>query len=96
LEKVHLIARLVAREGMESELKSVLYGMLEPTHAEPGCEVYDLYESNQAGVFIFNEIWESQDALQKHLASAHFKQLEEALTGLLEVPAELNIVKPVK
>jgi hypothetical protein len=34
----HVIARFVAREGRESQLRALLQGMLAPTRAESGCE----------------------------------------------------------
>src|SRR5271166_952776 len=75
MAKVHVIARFVAREGRENQLRVLLHGMLAPTHAESGCELYELYESDSRGRFYLNETWESRDALDRHLATPHF-QLE--------------------
>jgi quinol monooxygenase YgiN len=45
MAKVQVIARFVAREGRESQLRALLQGMLTPTRAASGCESYELYES---------------------------------------------------
>ena len=37
MAKVHVIARFVAREGRENQLRALLEGMLIPTRAESGC-----------------------------------------------------------
>jgi quinol monooxygenase YgiN len=49
--------------------------MLTPTRAEQGCRLYELYESNNRGLFY--EEWESQDALDRHTETPHYKQLAQ-------------------
>lgn len=95
MTKVRVIARSVAREGKESQLRALLQGMLVPTRAEQGCESYELYESDTKGRFYFDETWESKAALDKHTATPHFKHLEQAIGELLEEPFEVNILKTV-
>jgi quinol monooxygenase YgiN len=92
---VRVIARAVAREGKEDQLKDLLQGMLAPTQAEPGCRFYELYESGERGRFYFNELWENQAALERHAASPHYKHLELTVPYLLEEPFEVNILKEV-
>ena len=71
MAKVHVIARFVAREGSDNQLKALLQGMLVPTRAESGCELYELYESDSRGRFYLNETWESRAALDRHLSLIH-------------------------
>jgi quinol monooxygenase YgiN len=95
MSEVRVIARAVAREGKREELRKVLAAMLAPTQAEPGCLVYDLYESDQRGRFYFYERWESQAALADHAASVHFRNLQGQLEGLLDGSLEVNILEQV-
>jgi quinol monooxygenase YgiN len=60
MSEVCVIARFVARTGTEDQLKALLEGMLAPTHAEPGCKLYDLYESDTKGRFFFSERWKAR------------------------------------
>ncbi|MBV8780925.1 MAG: antibiotic biosynthesis monooxygenase [Phycisphaerae bacterium] len=92
MAEVRVIARAVATPGKEAQLAKVLRAMLKPTHAETGEKVYDLYESDTKGRFYFFEIWASQQALDVHASTPHFKQLEEHLEGLLAEPMEINIL----
>ena len=46
MAEVRVIARSVARKGKEDQLRALLQGMLTPTRAEPGCKLYELYESD--------------------------------------------------
>jgi len=93
--EVRVIARAVARKGKEDQLRALLQGMLVPTRAEKGCISYELYESDSKGRFYFDEAWESQAALDKHIATPHFKNLEQAIGELLEGSFEVNILKRI-
>jgi len=93
--EVRVIARSVAREGKESQLRALLQGMLVPTRAESGCKLYELYESDAEGRFYFYEIWESQAALDQHAASPHFKHLAQAVGELVQEPFEVNILQKI-
>ena len=95
MAEIHVIARFVAREGRESQLRALLQGLLAPTHAEPGCELYELYESDSSGRFYFYEAWESQAALDQHMATPHFKHLKQTGGELVREPFEVNIVKRI-
>jgi quinol monooxygenase YgiN len=96
MAEVRVIARAVARKGKADQLKALLQGMLAPTQAEPGCRLYELYESGERGRFYFYELWESQAALEHHAASSHYKHLELVVGDLLEEPFEVNILKEVQ
>ena len=95
MAEVLVIARFVARKGKEDELRALLQSMLTPTHAEPGCKLYELYESDARGRFYLDEVWESQAALDQHMATPHFKRLEQTGGELVQEPFEINIVKRI-
>ena len=95
MAEVLLICRFVARTGTEDQLRVLLQGMLAPTHAEPGCKLYELYESDSRGRFFLYETWESQAALDQHMATPHFKRLEQIGRELIREPFEVNIVKRI-
>jgi len=92
MPKVMVIARSLARAGQEDQLRTLLRGMLIPTRAEPGCRLYELYESASIGRFYFYETWESQAALDQHAAGPHFKHLEQSIGELVAEPFEVNIL----
>lgn len=53
MAEVRVIARFAARKGKENQLRALLQGMLAPTRAEPGCKLYELYESDSRGASIY-------------------------------------------
>jgi quinol monooxygenase YgiN len=93
--EVLLICRFVARPGTEVQLRALLQGMLAPTHAEPGCKLYELYESDAKCRFYLYESWESQVALDQHMATPHFKHLKQTGGELVTEPFEINILKRI-
>ena len=95
MAKVHVMARFVAYERKENELRALLQGMLSPTRAESGCESYELYESDSRGRFYLDERWESQAALDQHMTTPHFKHLKQRGGELVKEAFEINIVKSV-
>lgn len=96
MAEVRVIARFVARKGKEDQLRALLQGMLAPTRVEPGCKLYELYESNSTGRFYFYETWESQAALDQHAATPHFKQLEQTVGDLVRELFEVNLLKRIQ
>ncbi len=87
VDPVVVVARLVAREGKEEEVRSVLGGLLRPTRAEPGCIRYDLHVSRtDPRVFCFLEAWTTDEALDQHLDSEHLRSARERFDELLEEP----------
>ena len=96
MAEIRVIARFVARERKEDELRALLQGMLTPTRAEPGCNWYELYESDSKGRFYLYESWESQSALDRHIATPHFRRLQQTSGDLLSEPFEVNLVRPIQ
>src|SRR5260221_3511319 len=92
MAKVQVIARAVAREGKEDELRALLQSMLAPTHREPGCELYELYESDAAGRFYFYEILESQTALAEHVATPHYRNLQQKLREMFVEHFQIHLL----
>ncbi len=96
MAEIRVIARLIASPGKVEELREVSQAMLDPTHAEEGNKFYELYESNEGGRFLFNELWASQEAFNQHISSPHFKHFETRIKELLAEPLELNFLKELR
>ena len=95
MPEVRVIAQAIAKQGKGDELKGLLRGLVRPTRAEAGCKYYELFESNVTGVFLFNELWESQAHLDAHAASSHFKEVFGKATALLAEPQAVHLLTDV-
>lgn len=60
--------------GKAEEVKQELFSIEEPTRAEPGNVVYDLYQSpDNENEFMRFEVWRSAEDLELHKATPHLK-----------------------
>lgn len=85
MSRITVIAMLKAREGLEDKVNQELLKMVEETHKENGCLQYDLHRSvEDPSVFVFYEIWESKNALDKHFQTPHFLRLSDMVEELFE------------
>ncbi|EOX4457672.1 putative quinol monooxygenase [Vibrio antiquarius] len=77
---IHLVAEVKAYPDSKDQVANLLSGLLEPTRQEEGCCQYELYlDEKVEGLFMFQEIWASQDALDNHLQSPHMATFLETL-----------------
>lgn len=77
---IHLVAEVKAYPDSKDQVVNLLAGLLEPTRQEEGCCQYELYLDEKVdGLFMFQEIWASQEALDNHLQSPHMATFLETL-----------------
>ncbi len=89
--KTRVVARAQAQPGKETELKSVLEGLIEPTRAEAGCLHYELWQNRaEPTQFTFIEEWVSDEALASHGESDHIQKGRELMQDLLVEPLDLR------
>ena len=93
--EVRVIASLVAKPEFIDAVKEAVHLVIEPSREEKGNLQYDLHaESGQKGSFVFFERWASDDALEKHNKTAHFKEFVKSIEGKLE-SIEIKKVKQI-
>lgn len=64
---------------------------------DAGCIRYGLFQDlKDPAILTIIEEWESQDALDRHSAAAHFRELVPKLGELCEKPGEINLYRPVE
>jgi len=94
---LRVIARVKARADKVDELRSVLISLVEPTRKEPGCLSYNLLQNNEDPTdFTLVEEWESNKALESHLAAKHFKDAQVKLPGLVAAKADIRLYQLVR
>jgi quinol monooxygenase YgiN len=88
---VHVIARFVAKAGKEDELKGVLTALIAPTRREIACYKYDLlHNAADPREFCFIERWETDAALDQHLATPHVATAMAQAQPLVEAPPDVR------
>jgi len=86
-----MLAFLEAKEGKDSELERILLDLIPPTLKEPGNIAYIPHKSTEnPRVFMFDELWTDEKAIEEHFKQSHMINLIEKLSPLLERPLELK------
>jgi len=84
-------ARIIAHFAVKPEhsadfIETIRETLVAPTLKEPGCIQYDLWQdASNPTRFAMVEVWESDEALEKHLA---LPSLQEAVGRLMSMAAE--------
>ena len=77
------------KEGQTGAYVEYMREMIALTKEEDGCIAYDLYEaSDGSGECILVEIWESQEKLDTHMETDHFKKFIPGTIEYLDEPLE--------
>jgi quinol monooxygenase YgiN len=63
------------------ELKNELEKLVEPTHSEPGCQIYNLYEEKDGSLFLY-EVWQSRKDLEQHFEKTYVKDFRKKVDNL--------------
>ena len=77
--------RLVIPQERRGEVLRTLRSLRGPTIAKPGCARCEIYrDALDEGVFLYVEEWGSQEQLDRHVRSKHYRRL----LAVMEVAAE--------
>ena len=85
MPQVRVVATLVARKGCDQELEKLLKGLVAQSRKDEGCVQYDLHRGiDEPRVYVFYEIWESMELLQKHSKTPHLDALQRDGAEVIE------------
>ena len=74
-------------------VREAFLAILPEVHAEPGCELYALHETD--GVLVMIEKWESQEALDTHMTAPALAGIGPKLAGKVGGAPEVQLLKPL-
>ncbi len=87
---VVVVATITPVPGEHEAVREALLGVVPLVHAEDGCELYALHETDDRLVMI--EQWASQAALDAHSRGAALAGLAPSLAGRLAGPADVVVL----
>jgi pentatricopeptide repeat protein len=91
---IKVVAKSYVKNEKLSKALELTKEMVEKTVKEEGCIRYELFQDiKDPNVMIFIEEWESEEALNKHMVSEHFKRIIPQLNEQREKASEVNICK---
>ena len=86
-----VIAKIMALDGKEKDLREVLLNLIEPTRNEPGCISYTLLNNiADQNEYTFFEEWKTEKDLEAHMQSSHFQKAVTSLDGMIASEPEIK------
>jgi quinol monooxygenase YgiN len=90
---VVVVASFTAKPESLDAVRAACVKAIEAVHAEPGCELYALHETDDTVVFI--EQWADANALQAHGTAPAIAALIADLNGHLAGAPDIKMLTPV-
>jgi len=95
---IKVVANNTVKKDRLGEFIALAEKLVEATNKnDEGCIHYDLYQDlNNPQLLTFIEEWESMDALDNHMAAAHFKELVPKLGAFADGPEDVHLYQKAK
>lgn len=91
---IRVVAKSVIKEGEVEAYKTLAAELIQETRKEQGCISYELFQDVQSkDIVAFIETWENQDALDRHIKTAHFEKIVPKMAFLKERQSEINVYR---
>lgn len=88
---LYVVALITGKDEAKDQLGKELAAVVPLVRQEEGCLRYDLHQSAEGKpVFMFYEIWQSDEALAVHLKAPHLKEMQGRIKDLLAGPPQMT------
>ena len=91
-----VVAKNFADPKHLDEILKLSRELVELTRREPGCVSYGVYQDTEhPELLTMIEEWESREALETHLNSAHFTRIVPQMGELMTRDADMNVYQQI-
>ena len=95
MEELKIVATIVVKAEFQSDLEKVFHTVVNETRKEAGNISYELHQDIQNPLkYIILEVWRSQEAIDKHNESLHFKAFVDSVEGKVD-SLTVDVIKKV-
>ncbi|MDR1682564.1 MAG: antibiotic biosynthesis monooxygenase, partial [Candidatus Symbiothrix sp.] len=82
MSELKIVAAIVAKSEFQNDLEKTFQIVVDETRKEAGNILYELHQDiNNPLKYIILETWQSQEAIDRHNESVHFKAFVNAIEG---------------
>lgn len=93
---IKVIAKSFVKKDKIEKVLELAKMLVEETVKEDGCISYEMYQDDKTpSTLIMVEEWETNEALNNHMSSDHFKRIVPQMGEFMDQKSELNICKKV-
>jgi len=94
---ISLLSYMHCKKDAEAAFDTELKKLIEATTTEAGCIACEIYQfKDEPTKYVVKEEWPDEDALSRHMETAHYKYFVHILPALLETPADVKILTRLK
>lgn len=95
MTELKIVAVIEIKAPFQEELDTVFHTVVDETRKESGNISYDLHQDTKNPLkYTILETWKSQDAINQHNETAHFKAFVAAIEGKVD-SLTVDIIKKV-
>ncbi|MDU1889441.1 MAG: putative quinol monooxygenase [Dysgonomonas sp.] len=95
MTELKIVAAIAVKASYQEELEKVFRSLVDETRKEAGNVSYDLHQDLQNPLkYTILEVWKSQDAIDSHNESAHFKAFVAAIENKVDSLA-VEVIKKI-
>lgn len=95
MTELKIVAVIVVKAAYQEDLKPLFHTIVNETRKESGNISYELHQDIKNPLkYIMLEVWESQEAIDEHNASAHFNAFVAAAQDKLD-SLTVDVIKKV-
>lgn len=95
MTELKIVATIVVKAEFQTELEKVFRTVVDETRKEEGSISYELHKDVKNPLrYTILEVWKSQEAIDEHNESAHFKAFANAIGDKIE-SLVIDVIKKV-
>ena len=97
MKMIIVVAKVITKQGKQNNFLNLAQNCINETLKEKGNISYTLLaETGDDRKFTFLEEWVTQEDLDIHMQTSHFKQFGVGLGEIIDAPLEINIFEAQK
>ncbi|WP_273804407.1 putative quinol monooxygenase [Providencia rettgeri] len=86
MSEIRIVATIIAKDNEVEFVKSATKSIVEPSNRDEGCLQYELHQDNaNPNTFVFFEIWQDQQSLDKHNETKHLQDFIKKVEGKINL-----------
>ncbi|WP_076073076.1 putative quinol monooxygenase [Sphingomonas montana] len=95
-EPLTVFARIAPKPEYLEAARNAVRGIMQATHAEPGCRIFTLHEDRDGGSCLYlYEVWEDAAALAAHHAQPYTQSVFDSYREWLSEPVDLTLLREI-
>lgn len=92
-DELKIVAIMTVKPECIEDIKPIFQAIVTGSQEEDGCIFYNLHQDiNDPTKFVMLEEWDSQEAIDFHNNTEHYKTFKEASKGMIE-KSEVSVLK---